>query len=212
MDIYENIDRELAKQGKSRRKLAIEAGIPPSTFQSMMERRRGLSVENLRKIADVLNLKWYDLLEGFEKKDIEEKVLDEMKWELGTITVRDGKIQEIPYEELLTEAQKRGEKPRWDDDYAIFADFLELNDEGRFVALQSVLDVIDRRLKHSSTLKFKYFVELLQKEAYDSIRDIATPDETTNEYAFEALSEVYKRVQDLTQVPAYQKSEASQED
>ena len=106
MDIYENIDKELSKQGKSRRKLAIAAGIPPSTFQSMMERKRGLSVENLRKIAEVLNLKWYDLLEGFEKRDIEEKVLDEMKYELGTITVRNGKIIEVPYEKLLEEAKK----------------------------------------------------------------------------------------------------------
>lgn len=206
MDIYENIDKELSKQGKSRRKLAIEAGIPPSTFQSMMERRRGLSVENLRKIAEVLNLKWYDLLEGFEKKDIEEKVLDEMKYELGTITVRNGKIIEIPYEELLEEAKKTGERPKWDEDYTVFANFLELNNAGQFVALQTVLEIIDKRLKHSNTLKFKYFVELLQKEACDSIRDIATPDETNNEYAFEALNEVYQRVQELTQVPSYQKN------
>ena len=53
---------------------------------------------------------------------------------------------------------------------------------------------------------FMGFVELLQKEAYDSIRDVATPDETNNEYAFEALNEVYRRVQELTQVPSYQKN------
>lgn len=206
MDIYENIDKELSKQGKSRRKLAIAAGIPPSTFQSMMERKRGLSVENLRKIAEVLNLKWYDLLEGFEKRDIEEKVLDEMKYELGTITVRNGKIIEVPYEKLLEEAKKTGKMPKWDEDYTVFANFLELNDAGQFVALQTVLEIIDKRLKRSNTLKFKYFVELLQKEAYDSIRDIATPDETNNEYAFEALNEVYRRVQELTQVPSYQKN------
>lgn len=206
MDIYENIDKELSKQGKSRRKLAIAAGIPPSTFQSMMERKRGLSVENLRKIAEVLNLKWYDLLEGFEKRDIEEKVLDEMKYELGTITVRNGKIIEVPYEKLLEEAKKTGKMPKWDEDYTVFVNFLELNDAGQFVALQTVLEIIDKRLKHSNTLKFKYFVELLQKEAYDSIRDIATPDETNNEYAFEALNEVYQRVQELTQVPSYQKN------
>lgn len=206
MDIYENIDKELSKQGKSRRKLAIAAGIPPSTFQSMMERKRGLSVENLRKIAEVLNLKWYDLLEGFEKRDIEEKVLDEMKYELGTITVRNGKIIEVPYEKLLEEAKKTGKMPKWDEGYTVFANFLELNDAGQFVALQTVLEIIDKRLKRSNTLKFKYFVELLQKEAYDSIRDIATPDETNNEYAFEALNEVYQRVQELTQVPSYQKN------
>lgn len=171
-----------------------------------MERKRGLSVENLRKIAEVLNLKWYDLLEGFEKRDIEEKVLDEMKYELGTITVRNGKIIEVPYEKLLEEAKKTGKMPKWDEDYTVFANFLELNDAGQFVALQTVLEIIDKRLKHSNTLKFKYFVELLQKEAYDSIRDIATPDETNNEYAFEALNEVYQRVQELTQVPSYQKN------
>lgn len=73
MDIYENIDKELSKQGKSRRKLAIEAGIPPSTFQSMMERRRGLSVENLRKIAEVLNLNGMICLKDLKRRTLKKK-------------------------------------------------------------------------------------------------------------------------------------------
>ena len=45
METYENIDKELAKRGLSRRKLASAVGIPPSTFQSMMERKRGITLE-----------------------------------------------------------------------------------------------------------------------------------------------------------------------
>ena len=61
METYENIDRELEKRSMSRRKLAIAIGVPPSTFQSMMERKRGMTVELLRKIAEVLGMSVYSL-------------------------------------------------------------------------------------------------------------------------------------------------------
>ena len=61
METYENIDRELEKRGMSRRKLAISIGVPPSTFQSMMERKRGMTLELLKKIADALGMSIYSL-------------------------------------------------------------------------------------------------------------------------------------------------------
>lgn len=61
METYENIDRELEKRGMSRRKLAISIGVPPSTFQSMMERKRGITLELLKKIADALGMSIYSL-------------------------------------------------------------------------------------------------------------------------------------------------------
>ena len=61
METYENIDNELEKRGMSRRKLAISSGIPPSTFQSMMERKRGMTLELLKKIADALGMSIYSL-------------------------------------------------------------------------------------------------------------------------------------------------------
>ena len=61
METYENIDRELEKRGMSRRKLAISLGVPPSTFQSMMERKRGITLELLKKIADALGMSIYSL-------------------------------------------------------------------------------------------------------------------------------------------------------
>ena len=61
METYENIDRELEKRGMSRRKLAISIGVPPSTFQSMMERKRGMTLELPKKIADALGMSIYSL-------------------------------------------------------------------------------------------------------------------------------------------------------
>jgi transcriptional regulator with XRE-family HTH domain len=61
VETYENIDRELEKRGMSRRKLAISIGVPPSTFQSMMERKRGITLELLKKIADALGMSIYSL-------------------------------------------------------------------------------------------------------------------------------------------------------
>lgn len=65
METYENIDRELEKRKMSRRKLAISIGIPPSTFQSMMERKRGITLELLKRISEFLGVSIYSLA-GFD--------------------------------------------------------------------------------------------------------------------------------------------------
>lgn len=57
MSVYEKIDKALQNQKMSRRQLALKAGIPPSTLQSVMERQRNITYEMLRKIADALYLR-----------------------------------------------------------------------------------------------------------------------------------------------------------
>lgn len=75
METYENIDKELAKRELSRRKLASAVGIPPSTFQSMMERKRGITLELLKRISDFLGVSIYSLA-GFDLAS--EAVTDEI--------------------------------------------------------------------------------------------------------------------------------------
>lgn len=57
MSVYEKIDKALQSQKMSRRQLALKAGIPPSTLQSVMERQRNITYEMLKKIADALFLR-----------------------------------------------------------------------------------------------------------------------------------------------------------
>lgn len=61
MTIAERIDDLLKKCNISRRQLAIKAGIPPSTFQSAMQRNGNMSVDMLKKVAHALDIPWYEL-------------------------------------------------------------------------------------------------------------------------------------------------------
>ena len=205
MTIGERIAEERKFAGLTQKELGAQTGIDPSTIRKYESGRLNPKIETIKRIAEVLNINWYDLYEGLDSQSSNNAALDQIKWELGTITVENGKIKELSYDDLLEKQKKTGKAPKLDPDLAVFADFLKLNDAGQFVALQSVLEVIDRRLNHSNALKFKYYVELLQKEAYDSIKNIATPNETSNGHAFEALQEVYDRVKELAQLPIYQK-------
>lgn len=54
MNAFERIDHWLNENHMSRRQLAIKAGIPPSTFQSAMERRNKMSDRMLRAIAPIM--------------------------------------------------------------------------------------------------------------------------------------------------------------
>lgn len=55
MNVCEKIDEILLDRGMSRRKLALKAGIPPTTFQSAMARGSNLSLGMLQKIANALD-------------------------------------------------------------------------------------------------------------------------------------------------------------
>lgn len=58
----DKIDAIIKERGLSRRQVAIKAQIPPSTFQSAMERKKNISTDMLKKVATVLNVSLSDLL------------------------------------------------------------------------------------------------------------------------------------------------------
>lgn len=62
MHITEKLDELLKARNMSRRQAAIKAGIPPSSFQSAMQRNGSMSVDMLQKIADVLDVSLSELL------------------------------------------------------------------------------------------------------------------------------------------------------
>ncbi|MEG0944619.1 MAG: helix-turn-helix transcriptional regulator [Angelakisella sp.] len=76
MDIYSKIDELLAEKQMSRRKMAQLLEIAPSTFQSMMMRKRGLTFENAVKIAEVLGVSVDVLYYGSEVDRDYENVCD----------------------------------------------------------------------------------------------------------------------------------------
>lgn len=55
MDISERVDLLLTEKKMSRRKLAIMAGIPPSSLQSAMQRNGSMTVAMVEKLAEKLD-------------------------------------------------------------------------------------------------------------------------------------------------------------
>ena len=62
MDIYNKLDDILKNRGMSRRQLANDAGIPPTTLQSVFARKKNMTIEMLLNIAKVLNVDIITLL------------------------------------------------------------------------------------------------------------------------------------------------------
>ena len=69
MNITNLIDTILSIRNMSRRQLAIDAKIPPSSFQSAME-RGDFSISMLKKIADTLQVPINSLISDEEDKNI----------------------------------------------------------------------------------------------------------------------------------------------
>lgn len=62
--VFDIINELRGAKHLSVRGLGQEAGIPPTTFESMMARRpRSIDIERLSKIANVFGLTWQDLFE-----------------------------------------------------------------------------------------------------------------------------------------------------
>lgn len=80
MTVCERIDTILKDRGMSRRKLAIKAGIAPSSFQSAMARNTSLSLDMLIPISDVLGISVEYLHMGIEnyQPDITDAELQSM--------------------------------------------------------------------------------------------------------------------------------------
>lgn len=62
MDVYDRIDQLLKEKGISRRKAAQMAKIPPTTLNTALYRKRGLSAAAVAELAKVLGASTYDLL------------------------------------------------------------------------------------------------------------------------------------------------------
>lgn len=69
MNIYDKIDIILCERKMSRRALAVLCDIKPSTFQTMMERRSGMTIETAQVIKDKLNLSASDFFENTGEKE-----------------------------------------------------------------------------------------------------------------------------------------------
>ena len=190
--VASKIKQAREQAGLTQAQLAEKVGTTPQNISQYERGIRNPKLETIEKISKALNIEWYDLYEGTEP-------INKMKLEFG-------------YDEYVEAQAKTSECPQWDKNDKVFIDFLELNESGQYIALQTVLEILDRRLKHSTALKFKYFVDLLRNEAYDSIKNILTPDETVNNYAFEALREVYDRVHELTNIPSCKKKDQGSTD
>ena len=65
MTLTERIDLLIQERGLSRRRLAINAGIPPSSLQSAMERGRNITFDMLDRIANALDVPVQALM-GYE--------------------------------------------------------------------------------------------------------------------------------------------------
>lgn len=62
MTTSEKIDAIIKEKGLSRRQVAIKAQVPPSSFQSAMERNKNISIDMLQKIAAALEVDWKNLV------------------------------------------------------------------------------------------------------------------------------------------------------
>lgn len=106
MTTSEKIDAIIKENGLSRRQVAIKAQVPPSSFQSAMERNKNISIDMLRKIAAALEVDWKNLvaddeLGSYIVADIIERADLTVKDSEGNI-IRQGKAK-FP---KLTETEK----------------------------------------------------------------------------------------------------------
>lgn len=62
LSISDRIDELIKKRGWSRRQLAIKANIPPSSFQSAMERGNKFTMEMLQAVADAFEMSLIDFV------------------------------------------------------------------------------------------------------------------------------------------------------
>lgn len=66
--MYDFIKEELEKQGKSFYWLSKQTGITEQAFYNMKERKSNLSVENVIKVSEALNVSILKLMNTIKKK------------------------------------------------------------------------------------------------------------------------------------------------
>lgn len=79
MDMYDRIEQILKERGLSRRQLAKIAGIPPTTLQSALERRKNLTVEMAISLATALNIDVNWLINGYTLDERRQAMIDYAK-------------------------------------------------------------------------------------------------------------------------------------
>lgn len=68
MTTAEQIDALIKERGLSRRQLAIDAEIPPSSLQSAIERNKNIPFQMLEKIVSTLGISIFEVLGDEERK------------------------------------------------------------------------------------------------------------------------------------------------
>lgn len=76
LNIFDRIDAWLAENNVSRRKLAIMAGLPPSSLQSALTRRKKLSYDTLDALSRAMGVTADSLLYGTTETDIAFEALE----------------------------------------------------------------------------------------------------------------------------------------
>ena len=78
MNVFDRIDNWIKSNNTSRRQLAIKSGISPSTLQSIMERRKTISLDVLIPISKTMGIPSEILLdpESQEAKDNSDRLFD----------------------------------------------------------------------------------------------------------------------------------------
>lgn len=142
MDVYDKIDEVLKKKHMSRRKLAIEAGIPESSLAASFARRSRMSPENLQRISKVLdisplelNVDYRVLYDAIYDSTKMLEYIDDYKFHLGFIDLICKELKDDKVLEKLHEDKEIGSL------YWILAGALTLNEDGREKVIQYLLDM-----------------------------------------------------------------------
>ncbi len=86
MDIYDRIAKELQLQNKSRKDLSDGTGVPYTTISSLFQRRsKNMRLDTLKLIANYLDVSLEWLLEGGDKEQMNNDVIEQ---EIMTLTQR----------------------------------------------------------------------------------------------------------------------------
>ena len=134
--VCERIDRLIKERTLSRRRLALQAGISPSSFQSAMQRNNGLSLDMLIPISQALNVDPVWLRTGTEKHAIYEynKIEYETQKYLESVPNHPQKSPE------QIEREKQQEE-RTKEVMSLLVVFNRLNPIGRREALKRINDL-----------------------------------------------------------------------
>lgn len=158
MSTGQNIKNARKKAGLTQKELAQKLGL---SFQSIAQWENDLrnpKIETIKKIADALNVDWYNLVVPSSKEDAE-------KWQyIRSITEKDSTTDDLSDAEIIY--NDRLEQKRQAD--LIKAYMSELNENGIRAAEQLMISVISQvgmRLKYS---REEWFVYLMDRCFYDS--------------------------------------------